>query len=47
MKIKKCKLYIKEIKIGFLKSRYQLTAQELKANISQQIKIIIVSHFKM
>ena len=35
MKIKECKLHIKEINIGFLESRYQLTAQELKANISQ------------
>ena len=35
MKIKEYKLYIKEIKIGFLESRYQLTTQELKANISQ------------
>ena len=35
MKSKKCKLFIKEIKIGLLESRYQLTAQELKANISQ------------
>ena len=46
MKIKECKLHIKEIKIGLLKSRYQLTAQGLKANISQWIKIIIVNHFK-
>ena len=43
MKIKECKLYIKT---GFPESRYQLTAPGLKANISQQIKIIIVNHFK-
>ena len=35
MKIKECKLGIKEIKTGLLESRYQLTAQGLKANISQ------------
>ena len=35
MKIKECKLYIKEIKIGLLESRYQLNAQGLKVNISQ------------
>ena len=32
MKIKECKLYIK---LGFSKADNQLTAQELKANISQ------------
>ena len=46
MKMKEGKLNIKEIKIGLLESRYQLTAQGLKADISQQIKIIIVNHFK-
>ena len=46
MKIKECKLYIKEIKTELLESRYQLTAQGLEANISQYIKIIIVNHFK-
>ena len=46
MNIKKSKLYIKEIKIGLLESRYQLTAQGLKANITQYIKIIIVNYFK-
>ena len=35
MKIKECKLCIKEIKVGLLENRYQLTAQGLKANISQ------------
>ena len=35
MKIKECKLYIKEIKIDLLESRYQLTAQGLKENILQ------------
>ena len=35
MKSKECKLYIKEIKIELLESRYKLTAQGLKANISQ------------
>ena len=36
MKIKECELHIREeIKIGLLKSRYQLNAPVLKANISQ------------
>ena len=35
MKIKECKVYIKGIKIGLLESKYQLTAEGLKEDISQ------------
>ena len=41
MKIKECKVYIKEIKIGLLESRYQLTAQELDQISHSKSKLLL------